>query len=82
MTSSKGREFDAVLVLGVDEGKIPHYYSRSNAALLQEDRRKFYVSLTRARHECHFFYSGFTETPWGAINRDGPSRFLSEIELI
>ena len=82
MTSSKGREFDAVLLLGVDEEKIPHYNSLSDAPLLAEDRRKFYVSLTRARHECHFFYSGFTVTPWGSVKRRGPSRFLFEIGLL
>jgi len=81
MSSSKGREFDIVIVLGADEGRMPHYLSRNNEQLIREDRRKFYVSLTRARFECHFFYSGYTETPWGRINRNGPSRFLAEIGL-
>jgi DNA helicase-2/ATP-dependent DNA helicase PcrA len=80
MTSSKGLEFDVVVMVGVEEGKIPFFNSKGSA--LDEDRRKFYVSLTRARHAVHIFYSGWFE--WktsGRINNDGPSRFLRELGL-
>lgn len=80
MTSSKGLEFDVVVMVGVEEGKIPFFNSRG--AELEEDRRKFYVSLTRARHAVHIFYSGwFSWRPGGRINRDGPSRFLRDLGL-
>ena len=82
MTSSKGLEFDLVLILGMEEGVVPHFSSRSNAQQLQEERRKFYVSITRARDEVRIFYSGFTLWPSGDLNNCGPSRFLKEIGLI
>jgi DNA helicase-2/ATP-dependent DNA helicase PcrA len=60
--------------------KIPFFSSRG--AELQEDRRKFYVSLTRAREAVHIFYSGwFQWKPGGRINEDGPSQFLCELGL-
>jgi DNA helicase-2/ATP-dependent DNA helicase PcrA len=80
MIASKGLEFDVILMLGVEDGKIPFFSSRGPA--LEEDRRKFYVCLTRARHAVHIFYSGwFQWRPGGPINDDGPSRFLRELDL-
>lgn len=80
MIASKGLEFDVIVMLGVEDGKIPFFSSRG--AALEEDRRKFYVSLTRARHAVHIFYSGWFQ--WrrgGPINQDGPSRFLQDLGL-
>jgi DNA helicase-2/ATP-dependent DNA helicase PcrA len=82
MTSSKGLEFDVVLIMGVDEKRIPDFRSFNDQALLNEDRRKFYVSVTRARHEVHIFYSEFVEWSNGGSERAGPSRFLREAGLI
>jgi DNA helicase-2/ATP-dependent DNA helicase PcrA len=80
MTSSKGLEFDVVVMVGIEEGKIPFF--RTDEGRLEEDRRKFYVSLTRARHAVHIFYSGWFVWPTsGRVNRDGPSRFLRELGL-
>jgi DNA helicase II / ATP-dependent DNA helicase PcrA len=80
MSSSKGLEFDVVVMVGVEDGKIPFF--RSVGAELEEDRRKFYVSLTRARHAVHILYSGwFRWRTSGRINADGPSRFLLELGL-
>lgn len=80
MTASKGLEFDVILMLGIEEGKIPFFNSTGPA--LEEDRRKFYVSLTRARHAVHIFYSGwFVWKTSGRVNNDGPSRFLCELGL-
>jgi DNA helicase-2/ATP-dependent DNA helicase PcrA len=82
MTSSKGLEFDMVLILGVDEKRVPDFRSENDPEKLQEDRRKFYVSVTRARDEVSIFYSGFVE--WASGNRSvaGPSRFLKEMGLL
>jgi DNA helicase-2/ATP-dependent DNA helicase PcrA len=80
MTSSKGLEFDVVVMAGIEEGKIPFF--KSEGERLDEDRRKFYVSLTRARHAVHIFYSGwFVWERSGKVNRDGPSRFIRELGL-
>jgi DNA helicase-2/ATP-dependent DNA helicase PcrA len=80
MIASKGLEFDVIVMLGVEDGKIPFFSSRG--AALEEDRRKFYVSLTRARHAVHIFYSGwFVWRTSGRINEDGPSRFLRDLGL-
>jgi len=53
----QGLEFDVVVMVGIEDGKIPFFNSKG--AALDEDRRKFYVSLTRARHAVHVFYSGW-----------------------
>jgi DNA helicase II / ATP-dependent DNA helicase PcrA len=83
MTSSKGLEFDVVLIMGVDEKRIPDFRSFSTTRpLLNEDRRKFYVSVTCERHEVRVFYSGFVEWANGRSDRAGPSRFLREIRLV
>lgn len=81
MTSSKGLEFDVVLIMSADEESIPHYLSLNDRAKLAEDRRKFYVSITRARDEIGIFYSGFVVTRYGRRKYQGPSRFLGEIGL-
>lgn len=70
-----------MLIMSVDEKRIPDFRSFNDQALLNEDRRKFYVSVTRARHEVHIFYSGFVEWANGRSDRAGPSRFLSEVRL-
>jgi DNA helicase-2/ATP-dependent DNA helicase PcrA len=82
MTLSKGLEFDVVIVIGLDEEIVPFWASRNDPAQLAEDRRKFYVSITRARESLLLLYSGAVRKPWGDINRTGPSRFLAEIGAI
>jgi superfamily I DNA/RNA helicase len=82
MTSSKGLEFDVVLILGLDEKRVPDFRSETDPEKLQEDRRKFYVSVTRARDEVRIFYSGFVEWASGRQSNAGPSRFLREIGLL
>lgn len=77
--SAKGLEFDAVIMLGLDEGSMPSYRS-TTADKLREDRQLFYVGLTRARHEIHLLYSGFTETKSGYRRQNGRSRFVTEVE--
>lgn len=81
MTSSKGLEFDIVTILGLDQKRVPFFSSIDNPEALKEERRKFYVSITRARNEVHLYYSGFVE--WKkSIGRSGPSMFLKEIGVI
>lgn len=82
MNSSKGREFTHVLIPGMDQNHIPSYHVDRDPSQLPEERRKFYVSLTRAKESVTFFYSGYVLTPWGDAQRKGPSVFLRELGLI
>ena len=77
--SAKGLEFDAVVIFGMDQGRIPNWGAKS-AESKQEPRRLFYVGLTRARHEVHMTYSGWRTTPYGRVFHDGASEFLLEVQ--
>ncbi len=81
MSSSKGLEFEVVIMLGLDQGKMPHFASLRSPQNLAEDKRKFYASLTRAKREVIALYSGFVEWPRGT-RHDGPSQFLREVGLL
>jgi DNA helicase II / ATP-dependent DNA helicase PcrA len=77
--SAKGLEFDAVIMMGMDQGRIPSW-SETTPAAKQQSRRLFYVGLTRARHEVHLTYSGWTENKYGQRYLNGPSEFLLEVK--
>jgi DNA helicase-2/ATP-dependent DNA helicase PcrA len=79
MSSSKGLEFELVVMLGLEKGRLPFWTSKGPQ--LAEDRRKFYVSLTRARMAVHLCYSGWYETSYGP-RHDGPSPFLRAIGVV
>jgi DNA helicase II / ATP-dependent DNA helicase PcrA len=82
MQSSKGLEFDTVIILGVDEGQIPFFSSVNEPEKMAEERRKMYVSITRARSKVEIACSGFVEWESGRQSRNGPSRFLTELGLL
>ncbi len=75
--SSKGLEFEVVIVLGMDQGNIPPGRSPSGD---QETRRLFYVGLTRAKHEFHMTYTGWIMS-YGRRKALGPSVFLKELQM-
>ena len=77
--SAKGLEFDVVVMLGMDQDRIPSWAATSPESK-QEQRRLFYVGLTRARHEVHMTYSGWTENRWGRRFHKGASEFLLEVQ--
>jgi DNA helicase-2/ATP-dependent DNA helicase PcrA len=81
MTSSKGLEFSRVYMPGLDEGGVPGYYARKSDDEMVEERRKFYVSLTRAKDYVELFFSGYFEGRYG-VEDNGPSRFLFELNLL
>jgi DNA helicase-2/ATP-dependent DNA helicase PcrA len=77
-TSSKGLEFDVVLIVGTDEQLMPSYRTKTPEDLA-EDRRRFYVSITRK--VLRIFYSGFVVTKYNRRMDAGVSRFVKEIGL-
>ncbi len=83
MHTAKGLEFDAVFVTGVEEDLIPHRISAGEPGGPQEERRLFYVALTRARKKLHLSLA-MTRAQFGEVSAAMPSRFLQEIphELI
>jgi DNA helicase-2/ATP-dependent DNA helicase PcrA len=82
MTSSKGLEFDTVIILGADEGQVPFFSSLNDPEQMAEDRRKMYVSITRARDAVEITCSGFVQWESGKQSQNGPSRFLTELGLL
>jgi len=83
MHTAKGLEFDAVFVTGVEEDLIPHRISANEPGGPQEERRLFYVGITRARKRLHLSLA-MTRAQFGEVTVAMPSRFLQEIpaELI
>ena len=75
--SAKGLEFPVILVTGLEEGLLPHASSLENPAEMEEERRLFYVALTRAQKEVHLLHATYRRT-WNASG-GGISRFVSEI---
>ncbi len=75
--AAKGLEFPVVIVVGMEEGLLPHASSLDDRAQLEEERRLFYVALTRAQRSVHLLQASYRRA-WNASG-GGPSRFLSEI---
>lgn len=73
MHSAKGLEFEVVFVIGCIEGIIPHQKSKSNDEI-EEERRLFYVALTRAKT---LLYISILNTKYE--NKAVPSRFLNKL---
>lgn len=78
MHTAKGLEYDAVFVTGVEEDLIPHRISAGEPGGPQEERRLFYVALTRARKKLHLSLA-MTRAQFGEVSAALPSRFLQEI---
>lgn len=77
--SAKGLEFDVVIIVGLEQGRLPRWDATS-AEAKTDARRLFYVGLTRARHEVHLLYSGWWPTRVGRRREDGPSEFVVEVQ--
>ena len=83
--SAKGLEFDAVFLAGLEEGLLPHTRSGSNLSEIEEERRLFYVGMTRAKQSLVISRAIYRRS-YGEerLRASTPSRFLAEIpaELI
>lgn len=62
--SVKGREFDAVIMFGVNNGDFPNWHDNKNAVATREARRLFYVGVTRPRKELCLVYEEGNHSPW------------------
>jgi DNA helicase-2/ATP-dependent DNA helicase PcrA len=77
--SSKGLEFPVVFIAGMDEGLFPLFRSLDDKSELEEERRLFYVALTRAEEKVYLLYAT-NRRRMGAETVNGlPSRFINEI---
>lgn len=76
---SKGLEFPVVHLVGLEENLFPSFMSSNTREELEEERRLFYVALTRAEKQAVFTYA-ISRFQWGKITDAEPSRFLSEVD--
>ena len=77
--SAKGLEFPFVYVVGLEENLFPSQLSLNSRTDLEEERRLFYVALTRAEKQAFLTYST-SRYRWGNLTNCEPSRFLEEID--
>ncbi|MDA8611273.1 UvrD-helicase domain-containing protein [Candidatus Pacebacteria bacterium] len=77
--ASKGLEFNYVFITGLEEGLFPHERLDGKKEDDEEERRLFYVALTRARQKVYLSYAGI-RTIFGSQKVNVPSEFISDIE--
>ena len=75
---AKGLEFDSVFVVGMEENLFPSYLSLSNPEDIEEERRLFYVAITRARKYLTVSYSN-NRYQYGQMRSNEMSRFIEEL---
>ncbi len=78
--ASKGLEFPHVYIVGLEENLFPSIQSISTRSELEEERRLFYVALTRAMKSVTLSHAE-TRYRWGNFTITEPSRFLDEIDI-
>lgn len=76
---AKGLEFPYVYIVGLEEDLFPSGMSMSTRSELEEERRLFYVALTRAEKQAYLTYTQ-SRYRWGKLIDAEPSRFIEEIE--
>lgn len=76
---AKGLEFPFVYIVGLEEDLFPSAMSMNTRAELEEERRLFYVALTRAEKKAYLTYTE-SRYRWGKLIDAEPSRFIGEIE--
>ena len=76
--AAKGLEFPVVFILGLDEGELPHHRSLEDPEAMAEERRLFYVGLTRAENRV-VVVRAFRRRVGGIFTASDPSRFLEDL---
>jgi len=77
--AAKGLEFPVVFIAGLEEGLFPLAQSLMEPKDLEEERRLFYVGMTRAKHKVYLLHA-LVRYRYGETGRSMPSRFLDEID--
>lgn len=77
--SSKGLEFPHVYLVGLEENLFPSQMALNTRSELEEERRLFYVAVTRAKTTCTLSYAT-SRFQWGNLISSEASRFISEID--
>lgn len=78
--AAKGLEFKYVYIVGLEENLFPSQMSLTSRTDLEEERRLFYVALTRAEKRATLTYST-TRYKWGNLIYSEPSRFIEELDI-
>jgi len=76
--AAKGLEYPYVFLIGVEEGVLPHQRSIEDERQLEEERRLFYVGITRAMRGL-YLVRAFRRTTYGTSSTNTPSRFLMDV---
>ena len=76
--AAKGLEFSQVFIIGLDEGLLPHSRSRDDPEEMAEERRLFYVGMTRAKNQLYLVRAE-RRSSYGSWDYSEPSRFLADI---
>ena len=76
--SAKGLEYPVIFLVGLEEGIFPGHQSMDNPADIEEERRLFYVGITRAKQNLFLTFAR-KRTIFGSTSYNPPSRFLKEI---
>lgn len=76
---AKGREFEVVIMMGLEQGRLPGWRSNSSEEKA-EARRLFYVGLTRAKKKVFLLYSGWYQNNNGQRFKKGASEFVIELQ--
>ncbi len=76
---AKGLEWSRVIVMGLSEGRFPNYRSVATEEGLEEERRLFYVAVTRAKNEVALVYPMLARDRYGVDVILEPSRFVTEL---
>ena len=76
---AKGLEFPYVFIVGLEEDLFPSAMSMNTRSELEEERRLFYVALTRAEKQAYLTYA-LSRYRWGRLIDSEPSRFIEEID--
>jgi DNA helicase-2/ATP-dependent DNA helicase PcrA len=76
--SAKGLEFEAVFIIGMEEGLLPHSRSVQDPSEMEEERRLCYVGITRAKRKAYLIFAR-TRKIYGSTQANMPSRFISDI---